>query len=69
MLYLGYYAYISGLCKEKERASKLARRDGVEQIAVMIGKLLLKLKASRRKYLCNYLIKRLHESFQIFLAN
>ena len=50
MLYLGYYAYISGLCKEKERASKLARLDGVEQIAVMIGKLLLKLKTSRMKY-------------------
>ena len=50
MLYLGYYAYISGLCKEKERASKLARLDGVEQIAVMIGKLLLKLQTSRFRY-------------------
>ena len=37
MLYLGYYSYISGISTDKERTSKLARLDGIEQIAVMIG--------------------------------
>ena len=37
MLYLGYYTYISGISKDNDRATRLARMDGIEQIAVMIG--------------------------------
>ena len=37
MLYLGYYTYISGISKDNDRATRLARIDGIEQLAVMIG--------------------------------